>query len=137
MNRPRESVVNLSKIKKSFIHEMITDEVIKEIYRKFRKPPKDEGELNLDYFVGLLKEFHPIQHADGEIIIGDPADFSPFKRFLARGLMAVLEFDKWVAFVFRNHILFLSKTDSQMQVHIKKEEEKTSLFDRIFGKGKK
>jgi hypothetical protein len=112
---------------------MITDSVIKEIYRKFSKPHRNEEELRLDYYLHLLKENHSIKREDNEIIIEDLDEFNPFRRFLIRSVNAVLEFDKMIAFVFRNHILFLGKEDNQMRVHIKPEKPK-SLFGKIFGR---
>ncbi len=112
---------------------MITDSVIKEMYKKFGKPPKDPGELRLDYFLPILKNNHSITSDGFEIIIEDLDEFNPFRRFLIRSLNAVLEFDKMIAFVFRNHILFLGKEDTQMRVHIKPEKPK-SLFGRLFGR---
>lgn len=111
---------------------MITDEVIKEIYKKFKKPNKNADELNLDYFIDLLKSNHNLRFSDGEIIVDDLEEFSPFRRFLVRSLHAVLEFDKMVAFVFRSHILFFGKENNQLRVHIKPEKPR-SLFDRLFG----
>lgn len=111
---------------------MITDEVIKEIYRKFGKPHKKIEELQLDYFLPILNEHHSIRRDDMEIIIDDLDEFNPFRRFLIRGINAVLEFDKMIAFVFRNHILFLGKEDEQMRVHIKPEKPK-SFFSKLFG----
>ena len=97
---------------------MITDNVIKEIYKKFGKPHKNEEELNLDYFLPMLNKNHAITRDGMEIIIEDLDEFNPFRRFLVRGINAVLEFDKMVAFVFRNHILFLGKEDNQLRVHL-------------------
>ena len=68
-----------------------------------------------------------------EIVLKDVEEFSPFRRFLIRSLNAVLEFDKLIAFVFRNHILFLGKEDNQLHVHIKPEKPQ-SLFGKIFGR---
>ncbi len=113
---------------------MITDNAIKEIYKKFNKPLKNREDLQLDYFLPILKEFHSIEVSDEEIILNDFEEYNPFRRFLIRSLNAVLEFDKMIAFVFRNHILFLGKEDNQMRVHIKPE-KKPSLFARIFGRG--
>lgn len=113
---------------------MITDSVIKEIYKKFGKPHKNADELRLDYYIPMLSAFHAIRKDDDEIIIDDLDEFNPFRRFLIRSVNAVLEFDKMVAFVFRNHILFLGKEDNQMRVHIKPEKPK-SFLGRIFGKG--
>jgi len=115
---------------------MITDAVIKEIYKKFKKPPHNEEELELDYFIDLLKKHHKLKiDNDGikEVIIENLDEFNPFRRFLVRNLHAVLEFDKNVAFVFPNHILFLGKESDSCNVHIKPEKPK-GLFKKLFGR---
>lgn len=112
---------------------MITDNVIKEVYKKFSKPARHREDLRLDYFLPMLKANHAIRLEDDEIIIEDLDEFNPFRRFLLRSLNAVLEFDKMIAFVFRNHILFLGKEDDQMRVHIKPPKPK-SFLSRIFGR---
>lgn len=112
---------------------MITQEVITEIYKTYNKPCKNSDELNLPYIVELLKEHHNLELHDDEIIVGDLDEFSPFKRFLKRGLYAVLEFDRNVAFVFQSHILFFSKLDDKLSVHFRPM-EKRGLLDRIFGR---
>ncbi len=103
------------------------------MYKKFGKPPKRTEELRLDHFIALLQANHAISCSDGEILIDDLDEYNPFRRFLVRSINAVLEFDKMIAFVFRNHILFLGKEDNQIRVHIKPEKPK-SLLGRIFGK---
>lgn len=112
---------------------MITDNVIKEIYKKFKKPPRDKSELNLDYYMQLLRANHAISTDGMEVVIEDLDEFNPFRRFLVRAINAVLEFDKMIAFVFNNHILFLGKEDNQLRVHIRPEKPK-SFMDRIFGR---
>lgn len=114
---------------------MITNEVIKDIYKSYNKPCKDEAELNLPYFVELLSPNHKLTLLDDEVIVDGLDEFSPFKRFLKRGLFAVLEFDRNVAFVFKSHILFFSKLDKNLSVHFRPADEKKSLFDRLFGRG--
>lgn len=112
---------------------MITDEVIKEIYKSYNKPAKNEADLNLPYFSELLKSNHDIDVLDDEVIVNSLEEFSPFRRFLKRGLFAVLEFDRNVAFVFKSHILFFSKTDSNLSVHFRPA-QRDSIFGRLFGK---
>ena len=112
---------------------MITQEVISEIYKSYNKPCKNEEELNLPYFVELLSPFHKLSLLDDEVIVEGLDEFSPFKRFLKRGLFAVLEFDRNVAFVFKAHILFFSKLDNNLSVHFRPA-EKRSFLDRLFGK---
>lgn len=117
---------------------MINENVIKEIYKKFSKPYKNTEELRLDYYIPLLQEHHAIEqhHIDAnitEIIIKDLDEYNPFRRFLVRSLNAVLEFDKIVAFVFRNHILFFGKENNLMRVHIKPLKPK-SFWQRMIEK---
>ena len=112
---------------------MITNEVIKELYKNYSKPHKNREELNLEYNVGLLKDHHDIQVTDKEVIVNDLDEFSPFRRFLIRSLHAVLEFDRNVAFVFHDHILFFSKEDPGLSVNFKPE-KKSGFFDRLFGR---
>lgn len=120
---------------------MINDNVIKEIYKKFAKPHKRYEDLRLDYFLPLLQKHHSIEgrhlgEGISEIVITDLDEYNPFRRFLVRSLTAVLEFDKMIAFVFRNHILFLGKDDNQMRVHIKPIKPK-SLWHRLIDKFKR
>lgn len=112
---------------------MITQEVITEIYKTYNKPCRNWDELNLPYFVELLQPFHQLTLTDDEVIVESLDEFSPFKRFLKRGLYAVLEFDSNVAFVFQSHILFFSKTEPNLSVHFRPS-KKPSLFDRLFGR---
>lgn len=112
---------------------MITEEVIKEIYKNYKKPAKKEEDLNLPYFVEKLSAHHDISLYDDEVIVNNLEEFSPFRRFLKRGLYAVLEFDRNIAFVFKTHILFFSKKDDKLSVHFRPA-EKDSIFSKIFGR---
>ena len=109
---------------------MITEEVIKEIYKNYSKSPKHREELNIPYFVELLKPHHDISADDTEIVVDKLDDFSPFKRFLIRSLTAILELDNYVAFVFKDHILFFSKNDDGLNVNFKP--DSGGLFAKLF-----
>ncbi len=113
---------------------MITDRVIKEIYKKYNKPAKNTGDLHIDHYAGMLAANHNIKFTDREVIFEDQEEFSPFRRFLLRSLNAILEFDRHVAFVFSNHILFLSKDSDDMRVHMRPCEKPQNLFSRIFAR---
>lgn len=113
---------------------MINQDVIDEIYKKYKRPEKNADALRIPYFVDLLAKNNPIVFTGKEIQIKNLEEFNPFKRFLVRSLNGIIEFDKHVAFVFMNHILFLSKENQEMHIHIKKRDEKKSLLSRILGK---
>ncbi|MBD5181092.1 MAG: hypothetical protein HDS23_00910 [Bacteroides sp.] len=107
---------------------MITDAVIQEIYKTHKKPPKDLNDLNLHEAIYELRGHHSMtldseDLSRAEVIINDVEDFNPFRRFLVRGLYAILPFDRQIAFVFRSHILFLNKEDDGMNVHFRPSDE--------------
>lgn len=112
---------------------MITDQVIKEIYKKYTKPCKDIAELGLDRYLSILKENHNISSDEMEIVVEDLEEFNPFRMFLKRSIYGILEFDRMIAFVFRSHILFFGKEDNQLRVHIRPEKPQ-SLFGKLFGR---
>lgn len=120
---------------------MITKQVIKDIYKEYRYPNKDIEELRLPYFLKMLEPHHHFTFDGTELVFDDMEEFNPFRRILIRNLHAILEFNKMVAFVFPNHILFLGKRSPELSVHFKPEEETTdeperkrSIFSRLFGK---
>ncbi len=113
---------------------MITDRVIKEIYKKYNKAAKNPEDLHLDHFIEMLAPYHHIRVNDKEVIFEDQEEFSPFRRFLLRGLNGILEFDRQVAFVFRNHILFLQKDSDDMRVPMRPCEERQNISSRIFAR---
>lgn len=112
---------------------MITDKVIKEIYRKFRKTPRSVDDLKIPQIIDLLKSHHSLRYENGEIIIDSLEEFNPFRRLLARRLYAILEFDRNVAFVTPTHILFLGKDNDQVRVHMKPEKS-SNFLSRIFSR---
>lgn len=112
---------------------MVTEDVIQEIYSRYKKPAKNREELNLPYFFDILKKHHSFTHNDMEVVLNDLEEFNPFRRFLIRSLAAVLEFDKVIAFVFPNHILFLDKDSEDLRVHLRPEKPK-GFFSRLFGR---
>ncbi len=111
---------------------MITEQVIKEIYKKFKRAPKNIDDLRIPYFVELLKH-HNLVYENDELIVGSLEEFNPFRRLLARRLRGILEFDRHVAFVTPAHILFLGKNDNSVQVHMKPD-NKGSILDRLFAR---
>lgn len=110
---------------------MITDAVIKEIYKRYGKPEKNEDALKLPHFQELLAQHNPIDIDDEMITIKNVEEFSPFKRFIKRSLNGIIEIDNMIAFVFNNHIIFLNKEKADMRVHLRPHKRR-GLFSRIF-----
>lgn len=129
-------------------HTMIDSEVIKEIYLTNPKPPKHLEDLRLYDVIEELSQYHAItvdndDLSKAEVILEDLEEYNPFRRFLVRGLHAILDIDNVIAFVFGNHILFLNKDNNGLRVHFNvgedcedemAEEEKSGFFRRLFGK---
>lgn len=119
---------------------MITKEVIRDIYKEYKHPNTNVEELRIPYFLKLLEPHHHLKFDGEELIFEDMDEFDPFRRILVRNVHGILEFNKMVAFVFPNHILFLGKRSSELSAHFKPEDEtelnkeKKSFFSRLFGK---
>ena len=111
---------------------MVTQKVIKEIYKKYNKPPKRAEDLSIPYFLDLLKEHHDLHCEEDEIVNRKADEGNLFARMLISRLHVILEFDKYVAFVFGNHIIFFDKHTDNMHIHFKP--EKQGFFSRLFGK---
>lgn len=113
---------------------MVTQKVIKEIYKKYSKPPRHADDLSIPHFLDLLKEHHDLHCENGEIVNHNLDAFNPFAKMLISRVNGILELDIYVAFVFGNHILFFDKHSENMHIHFKP--EKRGFFSRLFGGGK-
>lgn len=116
---------------------MITKEVIRDIYKEYRKPNTNKEEMQIEEYIKLLSPHHRLKYDGTEIIFEDLDEFNPFRCILVRNLHGIIEFDKYIAFIFPNHILFLSKRSPELHVHFKPEDdddpgEKKSFFKRLF-----
>lgn len=121
---------------------MITKEVIKDIYKQYSKPAESVDELQIPHFLRILQPHHHLAFDGDELIFEDMEDFNPFRRILVKNMHTILEFNRYIAFVFPNHILFLGKRTPELHVHFKPHEEesekvkKKSLFQRLFSSDK-
>ncbi|MDE5652583.1 MAG: hypothetical protein K2I48_03830 [Muribaculaceae bacterium] len=117
--------------------------MIREIYKTNKRPPKDLNELNIPEALHTLRSHHNISLvadsddlSTAEVIINDLEEVNPFRLLLVRSIHGILEFDRMMAVVFSNHILFLGKDSNQLRVHFKPEEEEEmeskSFFHRLF-----
>lgn len=110
---------------------MITDKVIKEIYKTYNRDRNIREELDVKQYIDMLKSHHSIQIRGDELVIDDLDESNPFRRVLLRRLRTILEFDKKVAFVLSNHIIFFEKKTNEIHVHLKPE-KKRGFFFRLF-----
>lgn len=98
---------------------MITEKVIREIYKKYSTPPKNREELKIDYFVKLLRNNHTIIIDNDTIYIEDIEEGNPFNKIVISGLNAIIELEKKVAFVMQDHIIFFNKNNNGLHIHFR------------------
>lgn len=108
---------------------MIQKKVIDTIYRKFRHRPASPDELNIPLLFEQLPEETQIEVDGTDLVINSVDSMSPFHRIPVNHIHAIIEFDEAVAIVLHSAIVFLSKDNGAMSVHLK--EMKGSLLDRL------
>lgn len=108
---------------------MIQKKVIDSIYKKFKKRPASPDELDIP----LLFEKIPIEAAieieGNNLIINSIEPSSPFHSIPISHIHAIIEFDEAVAIVLHSSIIFISKEDGSVHVHLKN--IGMSLLDRV------
>ena len=108
---------------------MIQKKAIDSIYKKFRKRPASPDELDIP----LLFEKVPVEagiEIDGENLVLNSVDSnSPFHKIPVSHIHAILDFDEAVAIVLHSSIIFISKEDGSVSVHLK--EIGLTLLDRV------
>jgi len=111
---------------------MIQKKVIDAIYKKYRNRPASPDELNIPLLFEKLPEEAMIEiDSSNNIIIGCIDSRSPFYKIPVANVHAIIEFDEAVAIVLHSSIIFISKEDGQVHVHMK--ELGLSLLDRLKG----
>jgi hypothetical protein len=110
---------------------MITREVIDEIYKKYKKPPKNADSLDMALLFENTKDAHDVYYNfdDEELIIPTIDALSPFHRIRVNHIHAIVPFEEWVAIVLHSSIIFLNKSNTQVSIHVKS--EKPTLAERI------
>lgn len=108
---------------------MIQKKVIDAIYKKCCKRPASPDELDIPLLFEKLPEETMIEVDGNDIIIGSIDQSSPFYRVPVNHIHAILEFEEAVAIVLHSSILFLSKEDGLLHVHLR--ELKLSFIDRL------
>lgn len=107
---------------------MITQETIKEIYRKYRKRPSALDKVSIGHLEQII-ELHNIEIGDDHIIINSIDAKSPFHALPLRCIHGVENFEDEVAIILRASIIFLNKDDDGKNIHIKM--PKPSFWERL------
>ena len=108
---------------------MVTKKLIDTIYRKYNRPPGSPDELNFGLLFDYVLENHGIIIDENDLFIGSVDPKSPFAQLPLSHIHKILEFEDNIAIVLRNSILFLSKKDSDVNVHIRM--DSPSVWSRL------
>ena len=108
---------------------MIQKKVIEAIYKKYSNRPASPDELNIPLLFEKLPEEAMIEIDGNDIVIGSIPQSSPFHRIPVSHIHAILEFEEAIVIVLHSSILFLSKENGALSVHLR--DIKPSLIDRI------
>jgi len=110
---------------------MVTKKVIQTLYRQFRKPPKSPDELNLGLIFDYALENHGIFIDEDNLYIGSVEPSSPFATIELKRIHEIVEFEKVLAIVLPAAIVFLNKDDSEVNIHLRLEDDNPSMWQRI------
>ncbi len=108
---------------------MVTKKLIDSIYKKYSSVPASPDELNIGLLFDYAMENHGIVIDENDLYIGSVDPSSPFAILPLDHIHEILEFEKYIAIVLPNSIIFLDKTSSDVNVHIRM--EKSSLWSKL------
>ena len=93
---------------------MINKDIIHLLYRKFsRRTP-----FNPQRLIELVGQQHQLSVDHAMLEIGSIAPTAIFHRIPLEHINAVVCFERWIALVLRDSIVFLSRTCSQVSIHL-------------------
>lgn len=115
---------------------MVTKKVIQTLYRQFDRPPKSPDELNLALLFDYALENHGILIDEENLYIGSVEPTSPFSTIALKRIHEIVEFDKVLAIVLPAAIVFLNKKDSEVNIHLRLDDDNPSVWQRILAKFK-
>lgn len=108
---------------------MVTKKLIDSIYQNYNHPPESPDELNLGLLFDYALENHGIVIDENDLYIGSVDPKSPFAVLPLDHIHEILELDDYVAIVLPNSIVFLNKTNSDVNVHLRV--ESPSLWSKM------
>lgn len=110
---------------------MITKDVIKRIYKKYPRRAASIDDINMAILFETVGDIHSI-NIDIELnilTIDSIEPHSPFHTLRLEHIHAFVPFEQWTAIVLDNTIIFLSRHEPKISVHLKP--ARPTLIDRI------
>ena len=108
---------------------MITKKIINKIYRKYNAPVGEDIKPQLESVAEYLKGKHQIVLKNDIVELSDLSEDSPFRRIPIDRIYGLVNFEKAVAIVLPTCILFLSKENSNINIHIRLPKE--TIMEKI------
>ena len=108
---------------------MIKIEIIQGLYKKYPQPAQFKNNLNFELFTKGNMNHHTIEITEECLKIHSLETDSPFHEIPLRNISGIEELDNHIAIILRNSILFLSKENDDIRVHINIEHP--SLWERV------
>ncbi|MDE6048678.1 MAG: hypothetical protein K2G09_03170 [Paramuribaculum sp.] len=109
---------------------MVTKKVIDSLYKLCKNRPDSPDELDIALLFDDVAEKHSLQLNEKYLTINSLPPDSPFHRIAFKCIHGIIEFEEDIAIVLHSSIIFLSKKDSKVHIHIK--ESKQSFMNKIF-----
>lgn len=110
---------------------MVTKKVIDNLYKLCKNRPDSPDELDIALlFDENVADKHNLQLTEEYLTINSLPVDSPFHRLAFKCIHGIIDFEEDVAIVLHSSIVFLSKKDSKVHIHIK--ESKQSFMEKIF-----
>lgn len=110
---------------------MVTKKVIQTLYKQFSRPPKSADELNTSLLFDYALENHGIFIDEESLYIGSVDPSSPFATIPLSRINQIVEFETCLAIVLPASIIFLDKEDSDVNIHLRLDDDRPSLWQRI------
>lgn len=108
---------------------MIDRKVIEEIYRRYRKPPKDLKKLEVALLYDRALKPLRLEVDSRRIVVGALPEDSPLHEIPLERINGILAFESDVAIVLRSSILFLSREGKGARLHVK--ENPVTLWQKL------
>lgn len=108
---------------------MIQKKAIESIYKKYKKRPASPDELDIPLLFEQLPFEAGVEIDGSDLVLGSVENSSPFHRIPVRNIHAIVNLDEAVAIVLRASIIFISKEDGSVNVHLKMVGE--SILERL------
>ena len=110
---------------------MVTKQVINTLYKQFNRLPKSPDELNLGLIFDYTMDNHGIFIDEENLYIVSIEPSSPFSTIELKRIHEIVEFEMVIAIVLPASIIFLNKENSDVNIHLRLDDERPTVWQRI------